>query len=106
MSHLVINLTLVQFCSSGNFSLLNSKFKKKYLNKDLKSEICVCASCGSQTEFNSERKALGSILNDNDQPTFMHVAEKAVVASSATLALFLSHCSFGSTYESKLWHDF
>lgn len=42
-----------------------------------------------------KRKTLGSILNDNDQPTFMHVAEKAAVASSATLALFLSHHSFG-----------
>lgn len=40
-------------------------------------------------------KTLGSILKDNDQPTFMHVAEKAAVASSATLALFLSHRSYG-----------
>lgn len=43
-------------------------------------------------------KTLGSILNDKDQPTFMYVAEKAAVASSATLALFLSHHSYGSTY--------
>lgn len=43
-------------------------------------------------------KTSDSILNDNDQPTFMHVAEKAAVASSATSALFLSHRSFGSTY--------
>lgn len=43
-------------------------------------------------------KTLGSILNDNDQPTFMHAAEKAAVASSATLALFPSHRSFGSAY--------
>lgn len=40
---------------------------------------------------------LNSSLNDKDQPTFMHVTEKAAVASSATLALFLSHRSFGST---------
>lgn len=60
-------------------SLVNSKLKKKScLNKDLKSENHVCASWGLQTEFNSEGKALGSILNDNDQPTFMHVAEKAL----------------------------
>lgn len=100
-------LTLFQFSFSPLENLsCKQKVKKKYLNKNLKSEVHVCASCSLQTEFNSEGKALGSILNDNDQPTFMLVAEKAAVASSATLALFLSHRSFGSTYESKLWHDF
>lgn len=46
---------------------------------------------------NLRQKKLSSNLNDNDQPTFMHVTEKAVAASSAALALFLSHHSFGST---------
>lgn len=40
---------------------------------------------------------LNSSVNDNNQPTFLPVTEKAAVASSATLALFLSHHSFGST---------